>query len=126
MSDVQSEIAPANHVPSSEKFAIHILFDFFCHFLLVRTVFECVVDDVFGLELDLGFHFRIADFDCPLFGSFVHTLYNFINSNFKLNRPSKVSQHRAVIYVFMHSRKCSVSSFGSRSSTTPQPVRVNC
>ena len=57
MSDVQAEIATADHMPSSEKFAIHVPFDFFRHFLLVRTVFESVVDDVFGLELDLGFHF---------------------------------------------------------------------
>jgi hypothetical protein len=72
MSDVQSEVPSANYIPSSKKFLVHVLLDFFCHVLLVGTILDCVVDDVLGLELDLGIQFGVGDFDSPLLRPLVH------------------------------------------------------
>ena len=54
--DIEPEVAAADDVPSSCKFLVHILFDFFCHLLLIGPILESVVDDMFSLELYLGLH----------------------------------------------------------------------
>jgi hypothetical protein len=43
-------------VPSSCEFLVHVLFDFFCHLLLMGPILESMVDDMFSLELYLRLH----------------------------------------------------------------------
>lgn len=74
--NVETEIAAANDIPSSKEFFIHILLDLFGHLLLVWTIFECMVYDMFGLKLDFWLHFWEKDFDSPFLSSLVHRHLN--------------------------------------------------
>ena len=72
MSYIKAKVSAAYHIPSSKEFFIHVLLDFLCHFLLVGSIFDCVIDDVLGFELDFWLHFGVAYLDSPLLSTLVH------------------------------------------------------
>lgn len=72
MGHIKAEVSTTYHIPPSEEFFIHVLLDFLRHFLLVGAIFDCVIDDMLGFELDFWLHFRVGYLYTPLLSPLVH------------------------------------------------------
>lgn len=72
MGHIEAEVSAAYHIPSSKEFFIHVLLNFLRHFLLVGAIFDCVIDDMLGFELDFWLHFGVGYLDAPLLSPLVH------------------------------------------------------
>jgi hypothetical protein len=70
--DVESKIPAADYEPSAIELLIHVLLYFFCYFLVVGPVVDCVADHVPGFQFGLWLQFGVDDLHAPLVAALVH------------------------------------------------------
>ena len=70
MGDINAKVPARDHMPTAEELLVHVLLDLLGDLLLVGAVLHGVADDVLGLELHLGLHLGVKDFDAPFLGAF--------------------------------------------------------
>ena len=117
VSDVKAEIPANNRKPASKKLLVHILFDLLCNFLVIGTVSDSVVDDVFGFVFGLRIHFGVFHFYVPFLLSLIdHQSYK----NFKLSSYQYISY--ASHYITNSSRLLFPHPL-QRTRTPPSSVR---